>query len=386
MDFTQKQKYEILAEQLKKEDGLEELLKATFKFIMQAEQEEYVRETGDYRNGYRPRKITGYGRIFELQVPRVRQGTFRPMLLGVLKSEEEECRKLAFALYSEGLTTSQVGRIYERIYGRCYSTSQVSRMFEFARGEAQAWQNRPLEEYYPILYIDATFVMTRRGGECGKEAFYTILAVRADGSREVLAIVNSPTESATFWHEIFHGLKRRGMRRTTLVVSDGLKGIEDTIAEEWNGAAVQLCAVHLMRECVAQVKPADRREVTEDLKSVFRTGERGRTMQAGYADWQALCRKWGRRYPAFKSKGQDERYLLYFSFLMYDPRIQSMIYTTNWIERLNRDHKRVLKMRGAMPDIDSVILLMCNVAISRTAYSRRITAFFNDTEHFDWEK
>ena len=141
-----------------------------------------------------------------------------------------------------------------------------------------------------------------------------------------------------------------------------------------------------MRECVAQVKPADRREVTEDLKSVFRTGERGRTMQAGYADWQALCRKWGRRYPAFKSKGQNERYLLYFSFLMYDPRIQSMIYTTNWIERLNRDHKRVLKMRGAMPDIDSVILLMCNVAISRTAYSRRITAFFNDTEHFDWEK
>lgn len=148
--------------------------------MMRAEREEHNASNGDMSNGYRPRRTFGRGKILELRVPRSRNGQFYPILLSLLRDQEEECRKLAFNLYGAGLTTEQVGRIFGDIYGKEYSTSQISRMFDYARNDVQAWLQRPLEPYYPIIRIDATFIYTRRIDHVSKEGYYTILGVRAD--------------------------------------------------------------------------------------------------------------------------------------------------------------------------------------------------------------
>jgi transposase-like protein len=152
------------------------------------------------------------------------------------------------------MTTEQVGEIFGDLYGKEYSTSQISRMFDYARKDVAEWLKRPLEKYYPILYIDATFISTRRGDQVSKESYHTILGVRADRSREVLAIVNFPVESASAWLDVFVELKNRGVETTNLVVSDSLSAIEDSVWRVYPEAEVQLCVVHLERNVEKTLK------------------------------------------------------------------------------------------------------------------------------------
>ena len=129
------------------------------------------------------------------------------MILALLKDQQEEAQRVAYSLYRKGLTTQDVAEVFEELYGKKYSTSQVSRMFDYARKEAEEWLARPLENYYPILYIDALYASTRRGDSCSKEAYFSVLAVKSDKTREVLGIYNNPHESASFWDEILQNLR-----------------------------------------------------------------------------------------------------------------------------------------------------------------------------------
>jgi len=229
LNFTQEQINEILVEISGKKDGLDLLLKHALEAMMRGEREEYKALAQDMSNGYRPRRTYGRGKMLELRVPRTRNGSFYPLILGLLRDQEEEARKIAFTLYGAGMTTEQVGEVFGNLYGKEYSTSQVSRMFDYARKDVAEWLKRPLESYYPILFIDATFISTRREDHVSKEAYYTILGVRADRTREVLAIVNFPTESASAWVDIFVELRNRGVESTNLLVSDSLAAIENSV-------------------------------------------------------------------------------------------------------------------------------------------------------------
>ncbi|MEG2070964.1 MAG: transposase, partial [Bacteroidales bacterium] len=184
---------------------------------MQAEREEHNRLRQDLSNGYRFRKTYGQGRLLELQIPRTRNGNFYPLILGLLRNQEAEAKEIAFKLYGAGLTTAQVGELFGDIYGQNYSTSQISRMFDYAREEVDFWLKRKLDIYYPIVYIDATFLSTRRIDSVSKEAYFTILGVKSDLTREVLAVVNNPTEGSSFWNDIFKDLKTRGVQEINLV-------------------------------------------------------------------------------------------------------------------------------------------------------------------------
>ena len=178
MRFTQAQFTNIIEGILTKEDGLNTILKTTLEALMKIERSEHQKTTLDYANGYRYRKVFGHGKMIELKVPRTREG-FYPVILGLLKDQQQEAHNLAFELYKSGLTTEQVGGIFDQLYGKHYGTSQVSRMFDDAREEISTWLNRPLEDYYPIVYIDATFIPTRRVDHVTKEAYYTVLGVRS---------------------------------------------------------------------------------------------------------------------------------------------------------------------------------------------------------------
>lgn len=368
------------------EDGFKKLLTLAFEAMMRAERTEHNLTTSDKGNGYRSRKAFGQGKALELRVPRSRSGEFYPMLLGLLRDQEEESRQMAFSLYGAGLTTSQVGELFEQFYGQGYSKSSVSRMFEGARQEVSEWLLRPLESYYPILYIDATFIPTRRDDQVSKEAYYTILAVKSDRTREVLAVVNTPTESATGWQEVLRQLSIRGVKEVGLVVSDGLAAIEDAVAAVWGGTPHQLCVVHLMRNVQSKVKPAHKAEVAIGLKEVFVKGDPNDGHRLGWTRWQQFTEKWKFKYPSIGKMGESPRYRHYFTYLNYHYSIRSMIYSTNWIERLNRDYKRTTRMRGALPSVESTLLLLGHVAMTRNAYNRRVPNLSQERKLLRWEE
>ena len=149
---------------------------------------------------------------------------------------------------------------------------------------------------------------------------------------------------------------------------------------------MQRCTTHLKRDIISDVRIGDKREVAEDLKQVFRTGDRNYTVEKAWAEWQSFCDKWGRYYRTIKRRRDDCSYKLYFTYLNYDYRIQSMIYTTNWIERLQKDFRRVTRMRGAMPNEESVLLLMGKTAMDKKSYTRQVPRIDMDATLFPPEK
>jgi transposase-like protein len=386
MNFTQTQKYEILEEIAQNKDGINTLLQFALESMLKQERKLYREENpDDYSNGFRYRKTYGQGKLLELRVPRTRSGAFYPLMLAVLRNQENEAQQIASSLYSAGLTTEQVGDLFGQIYGKRYSTSQVSRMFSGAKQEVEAWLSRPLLAYYPIVYIDACFISTRRVDAVSKEAFFTILGVKPDRTREVLGIVNNPTEGSGFWNDIFINLKSRGLERVDLFVSDGLNGIENVICHHFKTSEVQLCSIHLERECLRYAKPDHKREMANDLREVFQTDNQNDSTTEGINRWKSFCNKWGKYYANFNKKCENPRYELYFTYLSYHWTIRSMIYSTNWIERLNRDFKRTTKMRGALPSPDAALFLLGSVAMNKKAYDYKVPKLDNERIKFDWD-
>lgn len=386
MELTREQNYEIIRKIMESEGGMSEVLKMCLEILMKSERALHNEMYSDLSNGFRPRKLATHGKILELKVPRTRFNSFYPVILAILKEEEEEYKKLAFQLYSAGLTTDQIGDIFETVYGKNYSTSQVSRMFNHARDEVEEWRNRPLDNYYPICYIDATYVPTRRVDSVSKEAYFTVLGVKKDRTREVLGVYNNPTEGASIWEDIFEDIESRGVNEIGLIVSDGLRGIENTIHKHYPGTDVQLCTVHLIRESLKYAKTKHKKEMASDLKEVFQTNDSSDTQERGIQRWEEFCNKWGKYYSNFKSKAKNDRYRLYFTYLNYDYRIRSMIKSTNWIERLNRDYKRTTRMRGALPNPEAALLLLGSVAMTRKAYSRVVPNIGYERDKFRWDE
>jgi transposase-like protein len=201
-----------------------------------------------------------------------------------------------------------------------------------------------------------------------------------------LGIASIPTESATGWGEVLSGLRKRGVKEVGLVVSDGLCAIEDAVASVWGQTAHQLCAIHLQRNVLSAVKPKDKGAVAEGLKEVFVTGDPTVSIAKGWSRWQAFCGEWSKKYPSIGKMSISERYQMYFTYLDYDYRIRGMIYSTNWVERLNRDYKRTTRMRGALPDAEATILLLGYVAMSRKAYDRKLPKMNYEKVKFRWEE
>jgi putative transposase len=370
MDFTQEQIREIISKIANQEEGFRKVMTLTLEGLMKAERALWNSTHEDVSNGFRPRRVFGDGKMLSLQVPRTREGNFYPMLLATLKDQQEEAQKLVYQLYRQGLTTQQIGETFELVYGKHYSSSQISYLMQESREEIECWMHRTLDSYYPIIYIDAVQIYTRRGESVSKEAYYTILGVKQDSSREVLSISNAPNENATVWQQAFNDLKARGVAHVGLVVSDQLTGI-DTAVSQCFGTKHQLCTVHLTRNLSSQIKPNDKMELIKDLKTVFSPEDPQKTPQQAYEEFMVVIKKWKIKYPSF-SRYQIPIYRLYFTYFDFHPSIRRMIYTTNWIERLNRDYRRVTNMRAALPNPASVMFLLGSVAKHQNAYQFQV--------------
>jgi transposase-like protein len=380
MNFTQEQISELLLTIAKQKDGYRLLLQQSLEAIMRAERQQFNEQHCDYGNGYRFSNVCVHNGRMELMIPRSRHHNFYPLVLALIKDQNKESESLAFELYKSGLTTEQVGGIFEKIYGYHYSKSAVSQMMKQARTDVFAWLDRKtLDNIYPIVYIDATFWHTRRADQVSSEAYYTILGVKQDTTREVLSIVNHPTEGASNWEEAFISLKDRGVKTIQLVVADGLTGIENALQKVFPDATIQLCTVHLTRSILAKVKPADKAAVAADLKTVLNPDNELDTPLEGLARFHLFADKWIKKYPSFKAY-KVHRYALYFNYLGYEKTIRRMIYTTNWVERLNRNYKRTLRMRSAMPSPESVLFLLGSIAMDRPEYNYPIYQLSTSTK------
>ena len=383
MNFAKEQISELMCKHAQRENGLHDLLEIMIESMMVAERGEFLADNhGNKGNGYRPGHTYGHGRRLEFRIPRDRYGNFHPQILALLRDQEEDCERLAGSLYTKGLTREQVCEVFEEFYGDHCSKASVSRMLDYVRKDVGEWLERSLEEYYPVVFVDCIHIKIHRKRAVACEAFYVALAVAEEGKREVLGVFNIPEESATGWGDIFDRLKERGVRRVGLMVADGIKGLDKVIGRKFPSTPLQRCVTHLKRNMFAKVRHGDKAALAADLRDIFRTGQPDYTMQTAWAKWQDMCDRWGKDYRAIKLLRNNEEYKLYMTYLNYDPRIQAMIYTTNWIERLNRDFRRVIKMRTAMPNEEAVITLMGSVAMDHKPFDRQLPNITMDKDLF----
>lgn len=371
MLLTKEQISEQMRKHAEKKNGFHDLMEIMLESMMFAERGEFLSENpGNKGNGYRPGHSYGQGKKLEFRIPRDRYGNFHPRILAILRDQEEECDRLAGVLYTKGLTQEQVSDVFDQIYGEHYSKSSISRMVECVRSQVNEWFERGLEEYYPVVFVDCVHIKIHRKRSVASEAFYVALAVTEEGTREVIYIGNMPVESATGWGEIFDALKDRGLQRVGLMVADGIKGLDTVVGEKFPDTPLQRCVTHLKRNMFAKVRHGDKSALAADMRDIFRTGQRDYTVEIAWTKWQDMCDRWGKDYLSIKRLRDNPDYKAYLTYLNYAPEIQGMIYTTNWIERLNRDFRRVTRMRTAMPNEESVLALMGSVAMDHKAFDR----------------
>ena len=376
---------EILNHKAVLENGINDILKMVLNALMYAERQAFLQGQKDHlknkANGYRSIKINGYGRQLALAIPRDRLAMFKPLLLLALKEEAAEINRLCYELYISGCTTRKIKGIFERIYGKKYGQATISSMVQTFKEELAEWRSRSLDSRYPVVYLDAIHAKVRRGGKVEVEAFYVALAIKEDYTREVIALYNNPTESASGWEEVLKQIKKRGTQDIDIVVADGIAGLEDKVLAQYPKASFQKCVTHLKRNILHRVRPKEKAEMATDLKDIFDITNNGYTKQEAYKRAKAIASKWGKKYPSIKNMLGEANLRSYLTCLDFNLKTRSIIYTTNALERLNKEFRGALKIRNAMPTIDSVLLLLSAIAckMEKKTYSYPIDNFSCET-------
>lgn len=369
----------VINDHLSEENGLHEVFEMFVNGLMYSEREAFL-EKGELANnkgnGYRQVKKNGIGSKLSLQIPRDRLGVFRPVILGLLDQQEEQIKDLCFSLYGKGLTTRQIGTVLEDTYGKSYSKSTVSRITTEFYEFTQSWMNKKLDAYYPVVFIDAIHLKIRRDS-VATEAFYIILGLKEDFTREVLGVMNLPNESASGWQDILKEIKTRGVQNIDLLVFDDLTGLDTAVGKEFPMAKQQKCILHFQRNLSRKVRKTDRAIFCKELSDVFDPDHKDYNSKQAVKKLRAFLLSWTKSYPSLIKIEQKNDLEVLFTYLQYDYRVRRMIYTTNWIERLNKSIRRTTKIRNALPTPMAALNLIAFVAIEmeENAYKYPIRNF-----------
>lgn len=309
------------------------------------EREEYLEKaTEDKGNGYYSRSIQALMKNgIRINVPRTRNSGFAPIALQLFKMSQDQVNELVLTLYKKGMTTRDVADVMKDFFGDSVSHTTVSNLAEQFHGIRMAWENSKLDIEYKIIFCDCIFITVRRGDSYQKEAVYVAYGVTARNTRELLALAINPTESITAWKEILSSVKERGLQEVSLVVADGITGMEDIAMEIWPKAKFQKCVVHKMRNVLSDIRPRDRAAVAEDLKNVFNNFDSGSTMQKALVKVKNFCEAWKEKYKMIGRHFNEKTIEYYFTYVNYPPEIRRFIYTTNSIENLNKHIRKGTK-------------------------------------------
>src|SRR5271157_4935979 len=310
------------------------------------------KNSGNSRNGSTPKTLKGEFGNLELATPRDRNGTFEPQIVAKGQRRFEGFDQAIISLYARGLTTREIEGHLLEIYGVEVSPVLVSQVTDTVCADVQVWQNRPLEEVYPIVYFDALWGKVRDNGPVAKVAVYLALGITIAGHKEVLGMWTANTEGAKFWLHVLTELKNRGVRDIFIGCVDGLKGFPQAIEAVFPATQVQLCLVHMVRYSLSYVGWKERKAVAADLKAIYRAATVAEAEQA----LTVFEQKWDRRYPSI-SKSWRTHWPELITFFKYPAEIRKVIYTTNAIEAVNRSLRKISKNRGVFPHQESLLKL-----------------------------
>jgi putative transposase len=316
------------------------------------------RGSGNSRNGTTPKTVLTEIGAVDLDVPRDRNGTFEPVIVPKGATRLERFNANVIALYAQGMSTRDIRRQLRRMYGVDVSPDLVSRVTDGVLDELREWQNRPLDPVYPIVYIDALVIKVRTQGVVTNRPAYLAIGVDVEGRKHILGVwLGDGGEGAKFWLAVLTEIRNRGAADVLFVCCDGLRGLAEAIEATWPQASVQTCVVHLIRASLRYCSWKDRKRITAALRTIYTAAN----AEAAADALDTFELEHGDRYPGIVSLWRTswERFT---PFLAYPPVIRKIIYTTNMIESVNYQLRKVTRNRGHFPDDEAALKLLRLVA------------------------
>ena len=340
---------------------LKQLTKAVLERAMQGEMTAHLgypkhdvkgNNSGNSRNGVTRKTLTGEFGELELETPRDRNGEFKPQIVKKNQTRWTGFDDKILSLYSRGMTTREIQGHLEEMYQVEVSPSLISEVTDGVVEQARAWQNRPLEPFYGVVFLDALYVKMRHEGRVENRAVYVAIGINLDGRKDVLGLWTSANEGAKFWLGVLTELKNRGVRDIYLVCVDGLKGFPEAIESVFPKAQVQLCIVHMVRASLNYVPWNERRKVAGDLKSVYRAA----TAEEAERQLGEFEVKWT-KYPAI-ARMWREHWERVTPFFVFPEEVRKIVYTTNAVESLHMSLRKIIKTRGSFPSEEAALKLL----------------------------
>jgi len=336
---------------------LDDLKKALAERALNAEMDHHLSGEaggGNNRNGYGRKTVTTDSGKFDLEVPRDRQSSFDPQLIAKYQRRFPGFDDKIISMYARGMSTREIVGHLRELYGIDVSPDLISTVTDAVLEEIAAWQARPLEAIYPLVFFDALRVKIRDEGLVRNKAVHIALGVRADGAKEILGLWLEQNEGAKFWLRVMNELRNRGVEDVLVAVVDGLKGFPDAIQAVFPDATIQTCIVHLLRQSLDFVSYKDRKAVAAALKGIYKAVDAAAGEAALTAFEQDAC---GRKYPAI---GQSWRRAWgeVIPFYAFPDDVRRILYTTNAIEALNSKLRRAVRARGHFPNDEAALKLL----------------------------
>jgi putative transposase len=337
--------------------------------------------TGNARNGTTPKTlVTEHGPV-PIKAPRDRKGTFEPRLVRKGQRRFQGFDDKILALYARGLSTRDIEAHLQEIYGVKVGRDLISRVTDAVMDDVRGWQQRPLDDVYPVIFLDALVLKIREGGTVQRRACYLALGVTVEGDRDVLGLWFQETEGAKFWMQVLTDLKQRGVHDVLIACVDGLKGFPEAIEAIFPETVVQTCVVHLIRHSLKYVPRREREQVARDLKPIYTAVDADAAQQA----LEAFDEKWGQRFPVI-TQAWLNAWEHVIPFLAFPPEVRRVIYTTNAIEALNRQLRKALKTKGHFPNEEAarkvIYLALINAVPQWTRTRNWTTALLAFKIHF----
>jgi putative transposase len=300
---------------------------------------------GNARNGSTPKTLATEQGPVAIKSPRDRNGSFEPQIVRKGQRRFEGFDDKILALYSRGLSTRDIEAHLKEIYGVNVGRDLISRVTDSVMEDVRAWQQRPLDDVYPVVFLDALVLKIRESGSVQRRACYLALGVTVEGDRDVLGMWFQETEGAKFWMQVLTDLKQRGVQDILICCVDGLKGFPEAIEAIFPHTVVQTCVVHLIRHSLKYVPRRQREQVARDLKPIYTAIDADAAQQA----LETFDEKWGKRFPVITQAWLNAwEYVI--PFLAFGPEVRRVIYTTNAIEALNRQLRKAIKTKGHFPN------------------------------------
>jgi putative transposase len=328
--------------------------------------------TGNSRNGGTPKTLaTEHGPV-RIKTPRDRKGSFAPKIVRKGQRRFAGFDEKILALYSRGLSVRDIEAHLAEIYGVEVGHDLISRVTDAVMEDVRAWAQRPLEDVYPVVFLDALVIKVREGGTVQRRACYLALGVTVEGDRDVLGMWFQETEGAKFWMQVLSELKQRGVQDILICCVDGLKGFPEAIEAIFPKTVVQTCVVHLIRHSLKYVPRREREQVARDLKPIYTALDADGAQDA----LERFDEKWGKRFPVI-TQAWLNAWEYVTPFLAFPPEVRRVIYTTNAIEALNRQLRKAIKTKGHFPNEDAarkLIYLAITNAVPAWTRTRNWTA------------